>query len=508
MEERRTDNTEELAQSYPLSTRDKVLIISGIILALIIIAAVIIGIRLFTFGSRMKAAAEIMDSTIAAGSTKYEAVITSGDNRVTDVKGTLWHASGSLKASCDVDYGNRAVQVYADIIGNDAYFYIEAETGDPSNLHIDISALRYILALTDTQPDWTALLEDMSTDTVKLTDYYDVSKIGAAKESLMRDLKSPFALSRLLECTGSGSVYTIKTDMYRIMRFAANSLKPLYVNDKSYKNLIDAINDEKETLKAELITIRLTEADGVLDSIDITISGSDPHTISIAFSATGRTEAQTDFTANPDIADDVSISEAYRIIVRSGLDTDAALKEATMSLDAFAERFKYDIRTGTIVIVTDADGNDFRFLYDKYKLEEITPKDEEYNAWQQNGYVQLDTTNLDSGKYTVEIYEPGEVNNSSDYYNEAYLSALNAVYAITNARYEIPAGSVFLVRVEDTDFQFRYEDGNLYDIYEQYYYLIYKDYAQASLAGIDGVPSNVALFLPQQTNVTESTAAE
>lgn len=498
MESNRQDNTEELALVTPLTGKDKLVIAIIAVFAVALCIGLFFGIRYGIFSKNVNSALSLIGNTVQKGNTTFRAIVKS-DTHVTELKGTLHHTKGRSRASCDIDYGNRAVSLFADTAENDAYFYIESET-DSDNIHIDISGLRYFLGENNTAVDWKKMLADMSSENINLADYYNPDKIDSAVSDLKKKLTSPSALYGVITCSVKDGTYTVKTDAYKVFVFVAKSLRKTFVSDKSYKNLMSAINDEKQTLSSQTFTVRLMSSNSLLDSIDMYIGGEDAVSVSVALKDTGSTEPQSEFEANPELAEDVSVNTAYRIVLRSGLDTGSAYKEATMSLNAFAEFYSYRIVSGTIVIVYDEDGNDFRFIYtDKNNLEEIDYGDEKYSAWENGGYVALDTKNLDSGKYTVAIYEPGEsmrTNSSSDDYNNAYIAALHACYTITGAHYEIPHGAIFLVKENGTDFQFGYDDGNLYDIYEQYYYVIYTNYSIANLSSIEGLPENVTLYLP------------
>ena len=500
---RKPDDTEELATVVPLSKKDKTWIVIIAVIVLLLAVGAFFAIRFGIFVKKIAEAGSLIQNTLETQSAAFTANVTYGD-RTASLKGTLCYTKERTSGKCVIDYGNRAVTLLCDTQGDSAYLRIESET-ETKYIDVDISGVRRILGETDGDIYWKKVLESMSTDKVKLLEYYNPEKIDEAIEAVKSRLKSPFALNKAFDCRSKDGKYTLTTDMYKLMTFFTEPTKNIFVSEQSYKNLMKIIEDERKALSAQTVTVVL-EGDGkMLDSMDITIKEEKILHIVISLSKCGSTEPQAEFTADPEKSSTVTAFSAYRTILRAGLDTEGARKEANMCLNAFAERFRYNFKAGTIVIMYDADENDFRFVYNKNNiLEQVDEDDELYTSWTTDGYVQLDTQNIDAGKYRIEIFEPGNVKNEAADYNEAYLSALNAVYVITSAHYEIPENAVFLVKVNGTDFQFRYESGNLYDVYEQYYYIIYTEYSAANLTAFEGIPTNTVLYLPKQESVPQS----
>lgn len=493
------------AATEPLSRRDKLLrtVIIGFV-AVLIGALVFFGVRFGVFLNNMSDVSKTVKNTLAAKSADFDIVLSSGNSK-TELSGAyeVNTDDNTLKSVCIMDFGDRAVTLAINTHENTADMSIESEI-DTDFLSVDISGIRYLLGADNAQLDLEGLLDDLSDDETDLSKYYDMSKVDSALRALRDDLSSPLALSEIFDCSVDKNTYTLTLDTYDLLMTAAESMRPIFVNEDFHKSLVRTIEDEKDSLKQQPVSIVIIKEASMISSLEISMDYSGtPVTLSVKLANTGNASVESAPRINTELCDEVSFAAAYYRIQRSGLDTEAAYKEATRSLNAFAEAFSYDVKEGTIVIIYDEHNNDFRFAYNGYVLSEISYGDALYSAWSDGGYARLNTENLDSGKYTVYMYEPQSTSHSEAYeesYNYAYLDVMQALSAIQSAGYNMTENAIFVVIESDTEFQFIYQGGNIYDVLEQYYYYVDTSYGKADISNISGIPENVTLYIPNTSD--------
>lgn len=490
------------AQTQPMSVKEKLLY--GIIIALIVLficsALFFVG-RYALFCINMNNTRNLVDRTLTHGSTAFTAKINYGSHEIS-TKGSYEYVKSekTARAFCELDYGDRVSELSLNASGNDLYISTESDVSE-NYLHVDISSIRYAMNKGASDTGASDLLKTLSTDDIKLEDYYDADKLNAAVKTLHKKLTQPSVLYSFMSCTSKNGEITLNINSYKFILTVAKTVKGAFKTEESHKNLLKAIEAERDALEKESVTVTFTQKDNVIDSFTVSINGESQIKASVALSELGTASVGEQDEISKDLYETVSPDSAIIRVLRSGLNIDAAYKEASMSLNAFQEHFAYNIKAGTIVVLRDERDNVFQFVYsDQYTLKSIEYGDELYNVWASGGYIQLDTTNLDSGAYKIAMYEPATVKSdtqtSDGDYNNAYLSALQAFRAITDSGYKMTENAIFVVTENDNEFQFIYQDGDLYNVYEQYYYIVYSSYGAANISDVQGLPENVKLYIP------------
>ena len=483
------------------ATRGEKLIRALIIFCIIAVVGTILffGIRFITFTSNLGKAHALLSSVVEAENFKFDAVI-ADELRSAKISGKLQNdkSAHTHKAKCEIDYGDRKAELLLRTKGDNAYILVNSGT-DSMHMATDISLLRILTGGDVTPSDCETLLQGISGAEADFSKMYDYSAFVPAMEKLRNKLSSPATLSGIITLKVNGDNVIMKIDSYELTMCIVKSMKAVFLSDDAYKNVIESIKSEKDVLKTESITAVLTGKGGLMQSLSFKINGESTFSLNISLSELNTQSGSVTGEINIELCKEVKADVALIRILRAGLDTESAYTEAAKSLNAFAEFFSYDIKTGTLVVVYDEHGNDFQYVYgEQYSLTEVEYGDELYNAWTVGGYVALDTGNLDSGKYSVAMYEPakGKSDDDTDSYNNAYLSALEAFNAITTADYAMTEDAIFVVTENNTEFQFIYQNGDLYDVYEQYYYYVHSNYGTADMSSVRGIPDNVTLYIP------------
>lgn len=488
-----------LSQEESRNRRKRLLIgITVAVIVLVLGVGAYFGVRFMNFCLRMNEIKSVLNSVKNSDNIKFTADVTYGARKL-DIAGDFEKAPDGTYTTCGVNYGDRTATLYINTSDSNAYIYIETET-EEQYIKTGINALRYALGDREAEIGWEELLksDEASPD---LNQYYDSEELDKVADKLIKKLQSPFALYGMMTCKKTDGVYTLEVDMYKLIMTAVECAKPAFKTEGAYDSLVATVNAEKEALKKEPLSIKLSEKGDSTTQILIKLTGASTVSADMSLNMGGADVGE--FSIDKDKCEKVRFDVAAVRILRAGLDTKAALNEAYACLDAFEQRFSYTIIQGTMVVMTDSNGNMFQFAYGADdKLVPAEYGDDMYGIWQNGGYIDLNTENLDSGEYTVRIYEPasGKGSEDSEGYNNAYLAALQAYSAITGAGYAMTEDAIFLVTENDVEYQFVYQDGNLYDVYEQYYYVLYERFVQADMTGVNGIPENVTLYIPNNSD--------
>ena len=462
----------------------------------------------------MKQLSDAFSSTFNAETAKFNARISESND---SLNGTIdYTAKGNIELNnkarriqmiCDLDYGNRVVTLELSADGSKAYFYMESPAST-DYICLDTSAIRYIMG-DNVDVDWDGLISGLATDDVDMTEYYDTSKIDESIDLLTKQFSSPSKLMQLTSYSKKNGIHVLRIDSYKLLKTLAKCIRPMFKNDESYKNLIQLIEDEKKQLNLQELTVTVKENNGYISRMVINYGDNNQTTETYKLSAVidlsniGSNVFDGKSIFDPDsfgqTPETVTFDVAYNRIKRAGLDTKSAFSAAKEALNSFSEKFSYDIKDGTLVVIYDEEGNRFNYVYKDYRLNELEYGDKLYNAWQSGNYLSLNTSQIKLKGYSLSMFEPiktaADATKDEDY-NNAYLSAVQAMQAIINSGYKITESAVFVVTENSQEFQFTYQSNALYDVVSQYYYYVYQSFVKADVSNVQGIPDNVTLYIP------------